>query len=257
MATGVLVLVIGEATKFSQFALDADKSYRTVVQLGIETDTLDADGVITNLSKVPSLSKEMIESVLHTLRGKIYQSPPAFSALKKNGERFYKLARNGVMAKPKARQVHVHDIKLTFLDILNSRLHLNIKCSKGTYIRSLAESIGRVIGSGAHVLSLERTQSGPFKLADCLSFFELKILSDKNFAGLSKIVLPCEVLVKDLAQVALDNSESCRLLTGQIVYREAIKMCHNVALFDKDGKFIGVGERFLDGSIKPRRMMTL
>lgn len=164
MATGVLPICFGRATKIAQYLLDADKEYIATIRLGIETDSGDTEGqIIAKNNNIPSLSHQLIEEVLTSFRGNISQIPPLYSAIKHNGQPLYKLAREGKSIEVKSRNINIYMLEL--LDFDEDTLKVRVKCSKGTYIRSLAIDIGKKLGCGGHLIALQRTQSGPFKLA--------------------------------------------------------------------------------------------
>ncbi|MGR9035594.1 MAG: tRNA pseudouridine(55) synthase TruB, partial [Gammaproteobacteria bacterium] len=162
LATGLLPLCFGEATKVSAMMLDDDKLYYVVIQLGVSTSTGDSEGTVIEQNDVPSLSEVSIKQCLTAFTGAIEQIPPMFSALKHNGKKLYELARAGITVERKARPVTIHELKLVDFD--RETLILEVFCSKGTYIRSLAQDIGRYFGCGGTVTVLRRLQSGPFSI---------------------------------------------------------------------------------------------
>src|SRR5690606_22975216 len=174
MATGVLPLCFGEATKVSQYLLDADKRYVARVHLGVTTTTGDADGEVTTRCAVPELSSDRIEEVLASFVGEIEQVPSVYSALKQDGVPLYKLARQGKEIREKRRTITIHSIALQ--DWSSPDLEIDVRCSKGTYIRSLAEDIGKQLGCGAHLTALRRSGAGPYSLDDCHTLAELDAL---------------------------------------------------------------------------------
>lgn len=160
MATGLLPICLGEATKFSSHLLEADKVYRTRIELGVITDTGDAEGTVMEQHEVPSLSVDDVEAVLSRFRGEIDQVPPMYSALKHNGKKLYELAREGKQVERAARRVSVYDARLLAFE--DTAFELEVSCSKGTYIRTLAEDIGQALGCGAHISQLRSSKRGPF-----------------------------------------------------------------------------------------------
>ena len=178
LATGLLPICLGEATKFSQYLLDSDKRYLTTAKLGQRTDTCDAEGEVTEERPVPdNLSREQIEALLDEhFSGDIEQVPPVYSALKLNGQPLYKLARQGVEVEVKPRQVRIHEIRL--LALREDELDLEVFCSKGTYIRSIVEDLGLLLGCGAHVSVLRRLQTGPFHADQMMTLEQQKRLED-------------------------------------------------------------------------------
>ena len=187
MATGVLPICFGRATKIAQYLLDSDKEYIATIKLGVETDSGDAEGtVIAESDDIPVLSKELLENVLEKFRGEISQIPPMYSALKHNGQPLYKLAREGKTVEIKSRNITIYELEL--LEFESDIIKLRVKCSKGTYIRSLAIDIGKYLGCGGHLIGLQRTQSGPFNLDQAFELEELKELSlDEKVASITNI----------------------------------------------------------------------
>lgn len=178
LATGVLPLCFGEATKFSQFLLDADKHYRARVRLGVTTDSGDADGKVLETKPVPEITDEALEQALDNYRGEITQVPSMFSALKVDGQPLYKLARQGVEVEREARPVTIYELEVQ--DRSGDELTLDVRCSKGTYVRTLAEDIGRELGCGAHVAGLRRLAAGPFKIEETVSIQQLEELMSED-----------------------------------------------------------------------------
>ena len=179
LATGVLPLCFGEATKFSQYLLDADKGYETLAQLGVTTTTGDAEGEVLERRPV-ALTAEQIEAALQEFRGPIQQIPPMYSALKKDGQPLYKLARAGEVVEREARSVTI--ARLELLAWHGEQLRLAVDCSKGTYIRTLVEDLGQQLGCGAHVAELRRTQAGPFDLSQTVTLETLERLHGEGGA---------------------------------------------------------------------------
>ncbi|MFC4892626.1 tRNA pseudouridine(55) synthase TruB [Pseudofrancisella aestuarii] len=176
MATGVLPICFGRATKIAQYLLDSDKEYMATIKLGVETDSGDAEGqIITESKQVPSLDESLIEKILSKFRGKIEQVPPMFSALKYNGQPLYKLARAGEKVEIKPRNINIY--KLELKSFAEDNIKILVKCSKGTYIRSLAIDIGRELGCGGHLIELHRVASGPFNIQQAFELENLKSLS--------------------------------------------------------------------------------
>jgi tRNA pseudouridine55 synthase len=185
-ASGVLVLCLGKATQFARFFENLEKTYWTVLQLGICTDTQDATGTVTRQHEVPPLTSVQLHNVLARFQGALQQVPPMYSAVKYHGQRLYRLARQGKTVRRQARAIFVRRIDL--LEQRETQITLSITCSKGTYIRTLGEDIGVALGCGAHVLHLQRCRVGPFSLQDACS---LGVLQHKAHAGaVSHMLLP-------------------------------------------------------------------
>ena len=182
LATGLLPLCFGEATKVSAMMLDDNKRYQVVVKLGVMTDTGDSEGKIIEEKPVPELSLEEIEVCLQGFSGEIEQVPPMYSALKHKGRKLYELAREGKIIERKARRITIFELKL--LNATSDSLTLDVFCSKGTYIRSLAEDIGHKLGCGGTVVELRRMQAGQFKIEDALTFEQLQQMDPEKLKGL-------------------------------------------------------------------------
>ena len=193
IATGLLPICLGEATKLSSFLLNTDKRYRVLVRLGQTTSTGDVEGAVLEQKPVPILTEALIENVLERFRGAISQVPPMHSALKHQGARLYELARKGIEVQRPARQIHIYELKL--IEFGPQHLDLDVHCSKGTYIRSLAEDIGALLGCGGHVERLRRTAVGNFSIAQAVGFEQLEALPDE--ARLARL-LPLERIVAEL-----------------------------------------------------------
>jgi tRNA pseudouridine55 synthase len=260
LATGVLPLCFGEATKFSQYLLDADKQYRTHIKLGVTTDSGDADGQVTGEMPVPTLDVEMLETALEQFRGVIEQIPPMFSALKVNGQPLYKLARQGIEIERKSRQVTVFELLLE--DFSADEVQLCVTCSKGTYIRTIAEDLGKVLGCGAHVTALRRLAAGPFELARSVTLAQLEeIKSDAGLAALGDTLLPVGAAVSDWPAVELSEVTSVYFKQGQAVQITHAPTSGWVRIFseatnEQDIEFLGVGEILEDGRVTPRRLVA-
>jgi tRNA pseudouridine55 synthase len=208
LATGLLPLCFGAATKFSQLHLDADKRYEAVAALGVKTTTGDAEGDVLERREV-HVSDELLQSVLQQFKGEILQIPPMHSALKKDGKALYEYARAGIEVERIARRVTIHELAGEF--IADEAIKLIAKCSKGTYIRTLGEDIGEKLGCGAHLSSLRRTGTGGFDVSQCVTLDALEAMTeDERLACL----LPVESLIEGYARVTLDAENTARFLNG-------------------------------------------
>jgi len=260
LATGVLPLCFGEATKFSQYLLDADKQYRTRIKLGVTTDSGDADGQLTGEAAVPRLDAEMLETALAQFRGLIEQVPSMFSALKVNGQPLYKLARQGIEIERKSRQVTIFELLLE--DFSTDEVQLRVTCSKGTYIRTIAEDLGKVLGCGAHVIALRRLAAGPFELARSVTLAQLDaIKNDAGIVALDDTLLPVGAAVSDWPAVELPEVTSVYFKQGQAVQITHAPTAGWVRIFseattEQDIEFLGVGEILEDGRVTPRRLVA-
>jgi tRNA pseudouridine55 synthase len=256
LATGVLPLCFGEATKFSQFLLEADKRYLATVQLGVRTTTGDSDGEVLEQATVPDLLG--VEQVLDQFRGPISQIPSMYSALKVDGTPLYKLAREGIEIERKSREVMIHELSLVEQTL--DTLVLDILCSKGTYVRTIAEDIGDVLGCGAHVCALRRMQSGPYKIEETLTIETLEALRMESFEAMDGALLPVSSSVKTWPAVELTELSASYFRQGQAVQVPQSPTSGWVRIFDEssqnDAAFIGVGEVLDDGRIAPRRLVV-
>ncbi|HLF98360.1 MAG TPA: tRNA pseudouridine(55) synthase TruB [Methylococcaceae bacterium] len=249
LASGLLPICLGEATKLSGFLLNTDKRYRVVMQLGVRTATGDAEGEILERLAVPSLDENMLETVLARFRGEISQIPPMYSALKHQGQRLYDLARQGVEVPREPRQITIHELRLLSREA--ERLSVDVHCSKGTYIRTLAEDIGAALGCGAHVVELRRTGVGAFDLAGAHT---IERLSELDETARDACLLPPEAILDALPALTLGDSLCFYLRQGQAVFVPHAPTSGWVRVHDKGGMLIGVGEIQDDGKVAPRRM---
>ncbi len=253
LATGVLPLCFGEATKFSQYLLDADKGYETLAQLGITTSTGDAEGEVTERREV-TVGREDIEALLPRFRGEIKQIPPMYSALKKDGQPLYKLARAGEVVEREARSVTI--ARLELLACENSQARLAVACSKGTYIRTLVEDLGQALGCGAHVAELRRTQAGPFVLAQAISLETLeKVHAEGGNEAIDQFLLPVDSGLEHWPLIQLTEHSAYYWLHGQPVRAPEAPKFGMMRVQDHTGRFIGIGEVSDDGRVAPRRLI--
>jgi tRNA pseudouridine55 synthase len=253
IATGLLPICLGEATKMSSFVLDADKGYRTTVKLGVRTSTGDCEGEAIETRPVPALTLDQIESVLARFRGPIEQVPPMFSALKREGQPLYRLAHRGIEVEREARSVVIHRLEL--LDLRSDELDLEVLCSKGTYIRTLAEDIGEVLGCGGHVSALRRTLAGPFTLDQAHTLDQLSQIRNESFAALDACLLPVESALIGWPDVTLSDDLAFHLLRGHAVLVPRLPQEGFVKLYG-GGRFLGVGHILDDGRVAPKRLIA-
>lgn len=253
LATGVLPLCFGEATKFSQYLLDADKGYETLAQLGVTTTTGDAEGEVLERREV-TVGRADIEARLADFRGEIKQIPPMYSALKKDGQPLYKLARAGEVVEREARSVTIARLELLAFESAQARLA--VACSKGTYIRTLVEDLGQVLGCGAHVAELRRTQAGPFSLAQAITLDELeKAHAEGGNEALDRFLLPEDSGLEHWPLVQLSEHSAYYWLHGQPVRAPEAPKFGMLRVQDHNGRFIGIGEVSDDGRVAPRRLI--
>lgn len=253
LATGVLPVCLGEATKVSQFLLDSDKCYRARIKLGIRTDTGDSEGSIIERNTGISVSRKAIERALTKFKGEIEQVPPMHSAIKMNGVPLYKLARKGIAVEREPRLVTLYQVCL--LEFVNSELELEISCSKGTYIRTIADDLGQELGCGAHVIELRRTQAGVFTEKDSISAEELAL--EKGNRGLDKIdqfLIPMDRAIQDLPEVNLPSITASHVKNGQAVLVRHLPKNGLVRMYE-DEQFIGIGSIDDDGKVAPKRLI--
>lgn len=253
LATGVLPVCLGEATKVSQFLLDSDKRYRARIKLGIRTDTGDSEGSIIERNEGISVSRKAIERALTKFKGEVEQVPPMHSAIKMNGVPLYKLARKGITVEREPRLVTLYQICL--VEFVNSELELEISCSKGTYIRTIADDLGQILGCGAHVIELRRTQAGVFTEKDSISSEELAL--EKENRGLDKIdqfLIPMDRAIQDLPEVNLPSITASHVKNGQAVLVRHLPKNGLVRMYE-DEQFIGIGSIDDDGKVAPKRLI--
>ncbi len=253
MASGVLPICLGEATKMSAFLLDADKRYRGTVKLGVRTSSADTEGEVIERLPVPELQEQQIREVLAQFTGEIKQIPPMYSALKHQGQPLYKLARQGVEIERKPRTVTIHELKL--LQFSEDEISIDIHCSKGTYVRALAEDIGTALGCCAHLSSLARTKAGPFELEQAATLEQLESTAQQGITALDQLLLPMESALLDWPAVELPQEAAHYFCKGQPVFVPRISSTGWVRIYKGKERFLGVGTVLDDGRIAPRRLL--
>ena len=253
-ASGLLPLCFGEATKFSGFLLNADKHYRTIFQLGIQTSTGDTEGEVVYRGALQKFTRKRIEAALAGFQGTVMQIPPMFSALKHKGQRLYKLAHQGLEVDREPREITVHSI--TLLDYRDDELELEILCSKGTYIRTLAEDIGKELGCGAHVKSLRRIGVGPYSDENMLALAELETIAETGLSGLDAELLGIDSVLQDMPSIHLVESVAFYLCQGQPVMVPKAPTHGMLRIYTEDKRFLGVGEVLEDGRVAPKRLVV-
>lgn len=258
LATGVLPLCFGEATKFSQYLLDADKTYTSTFVFGRATASGDADGELLCDEDASMLDSAAIEEALTAFRGQIEQVPSMFSALKQNGQPLYKLAREGKTVARKARSVHVYQFDITaFRPGRNPEVDVLIHCSKGTYIRSLAQDLGEALGVGAYLTALRRVKAGPFEIAQAVTLEQLEAMKQaETVADMDALLLPADSALAHLPKVELAEASAFYLRQGNTV--QVPKLAHSgmVRIGLESGDFLGLGEILDDGRLAPRRLIA-
>ena len=249
LASGLLPICLGEATKFSHFLLDADKSYRALVTLGSTTTTGDAEGEVLARLLVTTTQPEL-EAALKKMVGDILQVPPMYSALKHGGKALYEYARDGVEIAREPRPVTIHAIQLERFE--GEQFEMVVLCSKGTYIRTLAEDIGKLLGCGAHLGGLRRLTTAHFNLQDAVTIEQLEQMSLEQR---DEVLLTADAAIEDLPQVTLDDDSAFYLLRGQEVWKSGLSMEGLFRLYSEQGVFLGIGEQTSRGSIAPKRLL--
>lgn len=256
LATGMLPICLGEATKFSQFLLDSDKRYLVTAKLGERTDTSDAEGQVVE-SKTVNVTEAEILAHLEPFRGDILQVPTMFSALKHNGKPLYEYARAGITVDREARPITIFE--LNFIEYQAPYLTLEVHCSKGTYIRTLVDDLGEALGCGAHVIMLRRTAVASYPIEAMMSFENLqKNAENRPLEELDSHLLPLDTAVSNVAKINLTAEQTKAVGFGQRVkYENLNKIYGLVRLFSDNGQFLGVAEITDDNVIRPNRMINL
>ena len=237
LASGVLPILVGSATKASEFLTEKDKCYRATVLLGTKTDTLDITGTVTSKKDV-NVTNEDIEKAVSSFIGDIDQVPPMYSALQYNGQRLYSLARQGIEIERKARRISIYSIQI--IDISLPYITLDVFCSKGTYIRTLASDIGDKLGCGACISELSRTASGAFSLEN--SVIPEKLLSLSESGNIEDILLPVDSIFSDLEKIQLQKKHADRVKNGVPIYYTGLKIGQLYRLYDENGVFIALSK---------------
>jgi tRNA pseudouridine55 synthase len=253
LATGMLPICLGEATKISAFLLDADKRYRVSCRLGVTTTTADADGEVMQTEDCSHVTLRDVEKLKSRFSGSISQIPPMYSAVKHQGQRLYALAREGIEVERKPRTVQIYELLFHSLD--ECMLELEVACSKGTYIRTLVEDLGKALGCGAHVTQLRRLSVGPFEVG-MVTFDELRAAADEadGFAAVDGYLLPIDSGIADWPDVHLGPDAAFYMRQGQPVQVPHAPAKGWVRIYDQT-RFLGVGEIQDDGKVAPRRMI--
>lgn len=250
LATGLLPLTFGEATKFSADLLNADKSYRATIKLGVTTTTGDRDGTVVAEREV-SVSDEELQMTVSRFVGTIEQVPPMHSALKHDGQPLYKLARAGSEVERKPRHISVH--RLALVEYSDDEVVIDIDCSKGTYVRVLAEDIGRALGCGAHLIALRRTRSGRLSVSDAVTLGALEGMPLESRIGK---LLPEDELLASLTPLLLDDAHAARFRQGQRLALEAEPRGQRVRVYRRHNELLGTATINEWGVIEPERVVT-
>ncbi|MCP4040431.1 MAG: tRNA pseudouridine(55) synthase TruB [Gammaproteobacteria bacterium] len=253
LASGLLPICLGEATKISGFLLNADKHYLATFKLGIKTSTGDGEGEVLETRSAGDVEPAVVERVFSEFTGPIEQIPPMHSAIKHKGKPLYKLAHQGIEVERKPRPVNIHLLNL--LRFAGDDLDVEVRCSKGTYIRTLAEDIGEVLECGAHVSALRRIGSGPYDQPGMVTLDELQECREDGLASLDDLLLPAESAVAAWPDVRLTEDMAYYIRQGQAVMVPRAPTSGWVRLSSGKHGFLGVGEVLDDGKIAPRRLL--
>ena len=255
LATGLLPICFGEATKISAFLLDSDKRYTVRIRLGETTTTADAEGEVVERRPVKGVTEDRLREVVEGFLGEIQQLPPMYSAIKHQGERLYKLARKGIEVERQPRTIQLYDLKIIAFGL--PEFELDVHCSKGTYIRTLAEDIGKELACGAHVVGLRRTSVGPFAGEEMVTIEQLQAALEEDRYSLDSFLKPVECGLIDWPEVKLSDDAAYYLRLGQAVMVPKAPTSGWVRLHAADGGFIGVGCIQDDGKVAPKRLMNM
>jgi len=250
LASGLLPVCLGEATKFSSSAFLADKVYLAEIMLGVTTATGDAEGEVMTREPV-CVGLQEIRETLRQFVGTIAQTPPAYSAVKSNGKPLYFYARQGKPVTVASRQVQIYELRL--LDCSTKNLHVHVHCSSGTYIRTLAEDIGKKLGCGAMLASLRRARVGAFDISQATDFDAIEAVPAERRASL---LLRIDNLVATLPECVLDPIAVHRIMTGRAASGISVEQRGRVRLYDSQRRFLGIGEALAEGAVVPRRLLS-
>jgi tRNA pseudouridine55 synthase len=256
MATGMLPVCFGQATKACAFLLDARKSYRFTARLGERSDTGDADGAIVERMVVPTLTESQVNAVLQDSVGEQSQIPPMYSALKHQGQRLYDMARRGESVERAARRIVIE--ALTLLRLGDSEIEIEVRCSKGTYVRTLAEDIAAKLGTVAHLTALRRLEVDPFAGRTLYSLEELGLLAGSGLVSLDALLIPADLALGHLAALEIDIAGQQALVRGQSVVVQqgrGGKPGEMLRLYGPNGQFLGLGETAGE-AVQPRRLFV-
>jgi tRNA pseudouridine55 synthase len=252
LATGMLPICLGEATKIAGDILSGRKCYRFTVALGTRTATGDTEGAVIETASVPAIERTGLDQILQQFHGRQAQVPPMYSALKRDGQPLYKLARAGIEVERAARDIEIFALEVLTFSV--PRLELQVLCSKGTYVRTLAEDIAKALGTCGHVQALRREYVEPFEKApmETLESIAAALAEDRRPA-----VLPADAPLQHLTAVHLDAKATGKVLHGQAVSSEQCQTAGRVRLYDASGAFLGIGEADGTGGVRPKRLFNL
>lgn len=255
LASGLLPICFGEATKLSQYLLDADKTYKVKALLGVRTTTSDAEGEVVSTKVVPDFTSTALDQVLNDFRGEITQIPSMYSALKYEGRALYQYAREGIEVPRAPRTIHVYQLDL--IDYQSPVITLSIRCSKGTYVRTIVDDLGELLGCGAHVIELRRTSIGDFNEKTMITIAQLEQLKhDEQFQTMDDVLLPMEVAISALPPVFLHADLVHYIKQGSPVLVPNVPKGPWIRLHTKEGELVGIGELLDDGRVAPKRLLS-
>ncbi|SMM99872.1 tRNA pseudouridine synthase B [uncultured Candidatus Thioglobus sp.] len=250
LASGILPICLGQATKVAGFLLDDNKRYFVRGKFGQTTDTLDCEGEVSNTRSIEHLNEQKIRQTVKSFEGDIEQIPPMYSALKRDGQPLYKLARQGIEVERKARPVTIH--KIEYLGYENGIVSLEVSCSKGTYIRSLIADIGEQLGCGAHIIELRRTGFAHINIEQAIKFADLELLASDDYQQLDSHLFKSEDLLPNIHSVSIGEQQSVDIRYGRKIKVEN-EVNNLVKIFDENARFLGIGQ-IEDNYLQPKRL---
>jgi len=254
LASGLLPICLGQATKVAKFLLDEDKRYFVRAKLGQVSSTGDSEGKIISFGSTQGIDESSIRVILSNFIGGINQVPPMYSALKRNGTPLYKLARKGIEIKRDSRLVTIHEIN--FLDFEDAVVNLEVFCSKGTYIRTLVEDIGKSLGCGGYVVELRRIGFGHLKLSDSKTYEQLSKLKEQSPDSLDSVLIGADKMLPNLKSVYLDSDQTRDIKLGKKIEYPGFSTSHKLKLYDNNKQFLGIGESNPISEIQPKRLFV-
>ena len=249
LATGLLPICLGEATKFAQYVTDADKTYFATIQLGATTSTGDAEGEVLTTAPV-NVSQSQFQAVSQQFIGEISQIPPMYSALKHEGKALYEYAREGVDIARQPRLIRIQNIVVDKFEV--DVAQITVICSKGTYIRTLAEDIGAKLGCGAHLIGLRRTETAGYLLPQAVTIEQLEAMA---IEAREALLLPIDSAIESLPKVVMNADAAFYIMQGQAVWQSGKTPAGDLRLYDENNKFLGLGFLQDDGKIAPKRLI--
>ena len=254
LANGLLAVCFGEATKLCRYLLDAEKQYRVEMKLGEKTTTGDSEGEVTERHAAVVVNRRQIEEAAAAFRGEIDQIPPMYSAIKHQGQPLYKLARRGIEIERTSRRVTIYSLDIRYL--IDDRLGIDVACSKGTYIRTLAADLGDLLRCGAHVSKLRRLKVGPYDVEDAHPLAEVERIANDGLDAVDGLLLPMDGALASFPEIVLTDDAAFYVCRGQAVLVPRAPTSGLLRLYDSKRRFLGVGEVLADGRITPRRLLS-